>query len=786
MFQYQQYNNNNNNNNHISAYEGQLRSMSSMSTMNSESDSTTFNHSTSSAQTSTNSSPYNYKAVQQGLQQDSIYEEQENSPDLMNTEFYSSDNIDNKNHAQNFRQSMVYSDSFDSQQFQSVRNSIIVGNDAQVPTKLAMTNSPSFSALASILEKKTKFKPSMPSTIHEVHDDGQEDEFFGNPSVTHSTETLTVKKQQDSPNLIQLDDTETNIPREMSFDSILPSPLDPNLMIAPQYYERMKQINNNNKMSPPPKYESMLDVTEPEAISTSPITQSSTIEATPRRSETTEVESPKPLPKLRVNTNVLNSPQYKQRSSSLPILTNPPQQPQPKKKNKFISFFKSSKRSVSSSQVEQSKPSPSIASSRPSPLFEKASPQIPQTISPPPVAKKSTSSTSLFDAFKRKKQTAPTTSKSFSDIPNIQINQAQKEEEEEEEDIHDSFSISTAESNEFNEDFNNLNINQRPISQISNSGSDVFPKSLNPQEVESIVSIERNRSIKSRHSTMSQAANRQNWSLSDAISLNANQEGMYVTYDEREPSIPDFNKSPTSSVLKKSSSMNSLKIDDELEFGEDFSAALEFDDIADKYEQADLNLNFDFDPSNSNQSSPRKTLRPISPNLNTPEKSLKPPLSTKPFNSPSDNNNNFIKSTTSSPLLESPILQNEPFSNGLSPALQPLPTFIQEQTSRPISMSFKGLKAPAFINNKPALTSSSSFASQQSSKKSFKPSRKVGFSSKIVLYDAWNGEDYDRHPDIATCNQLTPLIAQQIKEELNELKSEMEVHEDSQCYTHFY
>ncbi len=101
-------------------------------------------------------------------------------------------------------------------------------------------------------------------------------------------------------------------------------------------------------------------------------------------------------------------------------------------------------------------------------------------------------------------------------------------------------------------------------------------------------------------------------------------------------------------------------------------------------------------------------------------------------------------------------------------------------------MSFKGLKAPAFINNKPALTSSSSFASQQSSKKSSKPSRKVGFSSKIVLYDAWNGEDYDRHPDIATCNQLTPLIAQQIKEELNELKSEMEVHEESQCYTHFY
>lgn len=61
----------------------------------------------------------------------------------------------------------------------------------------------------------------------------------------------------------------------------------------------------------------------------------------------------------------------------------------------------------------------------------------------------------------------------------------------------------------------------------------------------------------------------------------------------------------------------------------------------------------------------------------------------------------------------------------------------------------------------------------------------VRFSSRIILYDTYNGDEYDRHPDVATCNQLTPMLAQQIKEELNELKSVMVVHHESRCYTHF-
>ncbi|GEQ72353.1 hypothetical protein JCM33374_g6040 [Metschnikowia sp. JCM 33374] len=62
----------------------------------------------------------------------------------------------------------------------------------------------------------------------------------------------------------------------------------------------------------------------------------------------------------------------------------------------------------------------------------------------------------------------------------------------------------------------------------------------------------------------------------------------------------------------------------------------------------------------------------------------------------------------------------------------------------------------------------------------------VKFSSRIILYDTYHHDEYDRHPEIATCNQLTPLLAQQIKEELNELKSNMEIHEDSIGYTQFF
>lgn len=46
----------------------------------------------------------------------------------------------------------------------------------------------------------------------------------------------------------------------------------------------------------------------------------------------------------------------------------------------------------------------------------------------------------------------------------------------------------------------------------------------------------------------------------------------------------------------------------------------------------------------------------------------------------------------------------------------------------------------------------------------------ISFSPRIQFYDAWSASDYDRRGEIATCNRLTPMLAQQIKEELNSFK----------------
>lgn len=48
--------------------------------------------------------------------------------------------------------------------------------------------------------------------------------------------------------------------------------------------------------------------------------------------------------------------------------------------------------------------------------------------------------------------------------------------------------------------------------------------------------------------------------------------------------------------------------------------------------------------------------------------------------------------------------------------------------------------------------------------------RNISFSNRIQFYDVWSSQEYDRRGDIATCNRLTPMLAQQIKEELNTFK----------------
>jgi hypothetical protein len=48
--------------------------------------------------------------------------------------------------------------------------------------------------------------------------------------------------------------------------------------------------------------------------------------------------------------------------------------------------------------------------------------------------------------------------------------------------------------------------------------------------------------------------------------------------------------------------------------------------------------------------------------------------------------------------------------------------------------------------------------------------QRATFSPRIVFHDTWPSQEYDRRGEIATCNRLTPMLAQQIKEELNTFK----------------
>lgn len=48
--------------------------------------------------------------------------------------------------------------------------------------------------------------------------------------------------------------------------------------------------------------------------------------------------------------------------------------------------------------------------------------------------------------------------------------------------------------------------------------------------------------------------------------------------------------------------------------------------------------------------------------------------------------------------------------------------------------------------------------------------RNATFSPRLAFFETWPSQEYDRRGEIATCNRLTPMLAQQIKEELNTFK----------------
>lgn len=66
-------------------------------------------------------------------------------------------------------------------------------------------------------------------------------------------------------------------------------------------------------------------------------------------------------------------------------------------------------------------------------------------------------------------------------------------------------------------------------------------------------------------------------------------------------------------------------------------------------------------------------------------------------------------------------------------------------------------------------------------------SRRLQFTlDRSTIHEAWHRADYERGGVEYIAKALTPEIANLIKRELNEVKREMDVHEDSRHYTQFY
>lgn len=65
--------------------------------------------------------------------------------------------------------------------------------------------------------------------------------------------------------------------------------------------------------------------------------------------------------------------------------------------------------------------------------------------------------------------------------------------------------------------------------------------------------------------------------------------------------------------------------------------------------------------------------------------------------------------------------------------------------------------------------------------------KRLTFADSHIYHSTWPAHVYDRRGELATCNRLTPLLAQRIKEELNTYKmEEMAVAPSSRIHTHFF
>ncbi len=129
--------------------------------------------------------------------------------------------------------------------------------------------------------------------------------------------------------------------------------------------------------------------------------------------------------------------------------------------------------------------------------------------------------------------------------------------------------------------------------------------------------------------------------------------------------------------------------------------------------------------------------------------------------------------------------------NGLAGTLKDRPFSTIAPKDRPLSGSSGTFYSNGDFNaSAPALATSPSDSRQakangpplglRSATVPLTQSRKLTFAANLSVYHTFSPAAYDRRSEPATCNRLTPALAQRIKEELNSYKmEEMEVHQAS-------
>lgn len=65
-----------------------------------------------------------------------------------------------------------------------------------------------------------------------------------------------------------------------------------------------------------------------------------------------------------------------------------------------------------------------------------------------------------------------------------------------------------------------------------------------------------------------------------------------------------------------------------------------------------------------------------------------------------------------------------------------------------------------------------------------KKNRQFCFNETVLVGETWSCDDYERKGDLKI--HLTPTMAYLIRQELNQFKREMQVHDESKKFTHFY